>query len=311
MKGISVQVGRKGPRLLHGISFDAHAGEVLVVLGANGSGKSTLLRTVGGELHPSEGSILWKGRELGRHRIDDLARERAFLDQQSRVPFAFTAQEIVRMGRYPFYAHTPDAVDEEAVDTALEAMHVVDLRHRSMPTLSGGEQQRIHIARVFAQLHRARGTSLLLMDEPLNDLDIRHQHAVLGMARQKAAEGACVIIILHDVDLALRYADRLLLLHGGRVVRHGAAHAILDAAVLEAVYGMPAEVITDPITGGTRVHFGPPATGSRAAVTSSREECAAGRAGPDRSAPALITRRGPAPRAGGTWERAALAASSA
>lgn len=254
---ISVRAGRKGPVLLQGISFHGLGGEVLVVLGANGSGKSTLLRTIGGELRPMSGSLRWKGVPLDEHRLEDLARERAFLDQQSRVPFAFTAREIVRMGRYPFYTSAPDAEDEHAVDTALQAMHANSFQHRTMPTLSGGEQQRVHIARVLAQLHKPATQALLLMDEPLNDLDIKHQHAVLELARQKAREGACVIVVLHDVELATRYADRLLLMKGGRIVGLGTPEEVLDPCLLSSVYDMPAEVITDPVTGEQRVWFGP------------------------------------------------------
>lgn len=253
---IFVRAGRKGPQLLHGLSFQAHAGEVIVVLGANGSGKSTLLRTIGGELKAEKGRIRWKDVPLDRHPLQELARERAFLDQQSRVPFAFTAREIVRMGRYPFFANVPSAADEQAVDIALRAMHAEGFQHRTMPTLSGGEQQRVHIARVLAQLHGVSAGALLLMDEPLNDLDIKHQHAVLELAREKASEGACVIVVLHDVELATRYADRLLLMKGGRIVGLGTAEEILDPELLSAVYDMPAEVIVDPITGEHRVRFG-------------------------------------------------------
>src|SRR5690242_10641250 len=112
---ISVKAGRKGPTLLHGVSFRSLPGEFLVVLGANGSGKSTLLRTIGGDLHASTGAIRWKGRALAEHDLRVLSQQRAFLDQQSRVPFAFTAREIVRMGRYPFFRQAPSAADEEAV----------------------------------------------------------------------------------------------------------------------------------------------------------------------------------------------------
>lgn len=271
LEDISVQVGRKGPTLLQGITFEAYPGEVLVVLGANGSGKSSLLRTIGGELDPQHGAVHWMGRPMAAHRLGDLAKERAFLDQQSRVPFAFTAREIVRMGRYPYYVNTPSDLDEEAVDLALEAMHAEGFQHRTMPSLSGGEQQRVHIARVMAQLHACAGPSLLLMDEPLNDLDIKHQHAVLGMARGKAAEGACVVIVLHDVDLAARYADRILLMHKGRLMGHGRPTDILDPEVLEAVYDMPAEVVVDPRTGEQRVRFGPTA-GNTSAWAMDRSE---------------------------------------
>lgn len=252
---IFVRAGRKGPQLLHDISFQAHAGEVIVVLGANGSGKSTLLKTIGGELKAGTGSIRWKGLSLEEHPLQELARERAFLDQQSRVPFAFTAREIVRMGRYPFYTNVPSPADEQAVDSALRAMHADGFQHRSMPTLSGGEQQRVHIARVLAQLHGVSTNALLLMDEPLNDLDIKHQHAVLELAREKASEGACVIVVLHDVELATRYADRLLLMKGGRIVGLGTVEDILDPDLLSTVYDMSAEVIVDPITGERRVRF--------------------------------------------------------
>lgn len=256
VRGISVRAGRNGPVVLHDVGFQVRTGELLVVLGANGSGKSTLLRTIGGELRPLSGSVRWMGRPMEQYRLADLARERAFLDQQSRVPFAFTAREVVRMGRYPFKGHDRERHDEEAVDMALEEMRATGFQHRPMPLLSGGEQQRVHIARMLAQLHRPAGPSLLLMDEPLNDLDIKHQHAVMELARAKAHRGACVIAVLHDVDLAARYADKLLFLQGGACMGMGRPAEVLDPGVLEAVYDMPAAVQVDPLTGECRVRFG-------------------------------------------------------
>ncbi len=253
---ITVTVGRKGPVLVDDVSFQVAPGCLLAVLGANGAGKSTLLRAIGGEGHVARGTVRWKGGPVADIPLETIARERAFLDQHSTVPFAFTVREVVMMGRYPHLTAVPSKADEAAVDRALDRMRITELQHRPMPSLSGGERKRAHIARAMVQLGNSGGPSLLLMDEPLNDLDVKHQLAVMGHARTYAEAGHCVVAVLHDVNLAARYAHRILLMAGGRTLALGTPREVLAPRVLEQAYGMHAMVMPHPLTGTPWVHFG-------------------------------------------------------
>jgi iron complex transport system ATP-binding protein len=253
---ITVAAGRKGPVLVNDVSFQVPPGRLLVVLGANGAGKSTLLRAIGGEVRATRGTVQWKEKTIADIPLAVIARERAFLGQHSEVPFAFTAREVVMMGRYPHFTGLPSSADEDAVDRAMMHMHIEALQHRPMPSLSGGERKRVHIARVMAQLDNGDRTSLLLMDEPLNDLDVKHQLAVMEHARAYAEAGHCVVAVLHDVNLASRYAHRILLMGHGRTLALGEPRDVLVPELLEQAYGMPAHVLPHPVTGAPWVHFG-------------------------------------------------------
>lgn len=253
---ISVKVGRKGPALLRNVSFQAAPGEFTTVLGANGAGKSTFLRAIAGALEVASGSIHWNGRLLMDRNLLEMARERAMLDQLSMVPFMFTGREVVTMGRY---AHIEQGGEETgtAVDKAIDVMRAGRYQHRPMPSLSGGEQKRIHIARIIAQLDDSSpGPKLMLLDEPLNDLDVKHQHALLDFAQERARAGNCVIAVLHDVNMASQYADRILLLGNGITIAQGTPEEVLNSANLALAYGMEATVTEHPITAKPWVHFG-------------------------------------------------------
>jgi iron complex transport system ATP-binding protein len=259
---ITVKAGRSGPLLLREASFSAAPGRFLAVLGPNGSGKSTLLKAIGGELPALDGSLRWKGTRVQDLDLRSIARERAFLDQHGSVPFAFTAREVVMMGRYPYFSTVPSRTDVAAVDKAMAVMHVDGYQDRPMPLLSGGERQRVHIARTIAQLENASmEPTLWLLDEPLNDLDIAHQHILLAFARAYAERGHCVIAVLHDVNLAAQYAHRFLLLQQGRILAQGSAGDVMQVPLLSSAYGMSAHVGRHPFLDAPWVHFGAASTG--------------------------------------------------
>ena len=238
---------RDRKRLLRDVSFAVEAGELVVVLGPNGAGKSTLLRLLAGDLAVQEGEVRWKDRPMKGHDPKELARSRAVLGQHNAVGLAFTVEEVVRMGRYPYYGNVPSRNDDQAVDRALQGAHLDVLRPRVLDTTSGGEQQRTHIARVFTQVdNTAPGPRLLLLDEPLNDLDIRHQHALMDGAKSFAKAGHCVLAVLHDVNMAAQYADRILLMQAGRINASGAPDEVLTAAILSEAYGLTAQVMPHP-----------------------------------------------------------------
>ena len=238
---------RDRKRLLHKVCFSVEPGELVVLLGPNGAGKSTLLRLLAGDLPLQEGSIQWNGASLQGRDPRELAKSRSVLGQHNAVGLAFTVEEVVRMGRYPYYGNTPANSDLEAVDRAMHTALLDPLRARVLDTTSGGEQQRTHIARAFTQVdNTAPGTRLLLLDEPLNDLDIRHQHALMNAARAFAKEGHCVLAVLHDVNMAAQYADRILLMKSSRITAAGAPDEVLTASILTEAYGLNAQVMPHP-----------------------------------------------------------------
>ncbi|MGB3527313.1 MAG: heme ABC transporter ATP-binding protein [Flavobacteriales bacterium] len=233
--------------LLHDVTFAVEPGELVVLLGPNGAGKSTLLRLLAGDLPLQQGSIQWNGAAMQDRDPQELAKSRSVLGQHNAMGLAFTVEEVVRMGRYPYYGNTPAASDLEAVDRAVQTALLDPLRARVLDTTSGGEQQRTHIARAFTQVdNTAPGTRILLLDEPLNDLDIRHQHALMHAARSFAKEGHCVLAVLHDVNMAAQYADRIILMKASRITASGAPDEVLTAPILTEAYGLNAQVMPHP-----------------------------------------------------------------
>jgi iron complex transport system ATP-binding protein len=237
-----------GPRpVLADVSLAVAAGELVGVIGPNGGGKTTLVRLLSGVLAPDTGIVRLDGRPLAAYRRRDLARRLAVVPQDPTLEFPFTALEVVLMGRAPHLAALgfPRAGDVEIARAAMARLGVGKLEDRPLDRLSGGERQRILLARALAQ-----EPAVLLLDEPTTHLDLRHQvgiyDVVHGLAR---ARGVAVVSVLHDLNLAALYCDRLVLLAGGRVVRHGAPAEVLEAGILRAAYATDVQVTVNPATG--------------------------------------------------------------
>ncbi|WP_210640948.1 MULTISPECIES: heme ABC transporter ATP-binding protein [unclassified Pseudomonas] len=239
-QNLHIQRGRKA--VLAAVDLVLHPGEVLGVLGPNGAGKSTLLAGLCGELRPAQGQVLLDDRPLSQWEGAERARRLAVLPQSSTLDFAFRVEEVVGMGRLP---HQSGRVrDGQIVELALQAADATHLHGRSYLALSGGERQRVHLARVLAQLWPGEAGQTLLLDEPTSMLDPLHQHTILQAVREFADRGAAVLVILHDLNLAARYCDRLLLLASGRPVALDTPQQVLRPEPLKAVFGL--EVLVQP-----------------------------------------------------------------
>jgi iron complex transport system ATP-binding protein len=235
----AVGVRRGGRWLLRDVDAVVVPGQVLAIIGPNGAGKSTLLSVLSGALRPNEGGVVLEGTLLHRWRARDLARRRAVMAQSARAAFAFTARQVVALGRLPWHG-TPHAADDAAaIARAAQQAGVEHLAGRTIATLSGGEAARVHFARTLAQLDPARPNAALLLDEPTASLDAAHRGHLLRHARAQAALGVAVAIVLHDLNEALFVADAVLMLHEGRVAAHGPPRAVLRPEVLQPVYGVP------------------------------------------------------------------------
>ncbi|WP_043319273.1 heme ABC transporter ATP-binding protein [Microbulbifer sp. HZ11] len=244
---LSIQYPRAASPLLEHISLGFACGEVTALLGPNGCGKTSLLRAISGELDYS-GRIHLFGRpqadwyrSQSEHRA--LARRYGLLAQHSNVNFAFTSREVVQLGLGPGSLSRVEQGDR--VEHFMQRADVWHLRDRLFPSLSGGEKQRVQLARVLSQLSLAEPgeEKILLLDEPTSALDLKHQHQVLALAGEIAGENTAVVAVLHDLNLAARYADRMVMLANGQVQADGTPAALLQPDLVERVYGYRGQLV--------------------------------------------------------------------
>jgi iron complex transport system ATP-binding protein len=242
---LSVSYGAR--RVLRDVSLTVEEGEVLALIGPNGSGKSTVVRAISGVIPVKGGSVRTDGLDLLTAPAAQRARMLAVVPQAAVLPPAFSVMETVLLGRTPylnFLGHVSEA-DDDIARRALERVDALDLSERKIGELSGGEQQRVLLARALAQ-----STPILVLDEPTSHLDLHHQVSLLELVRTLAREDSlAVLITLHDLNLAARYADRVALLVEGRVTAQGSPGEVLDPAVISAAYHLPVTVIPNPLDG--------------------------------------------------------------
>lgn len=240
----NIVVERSGRRLLDDVSIELRAGEILAVLGPNGAGKSTLMGALSGDIDPDAGEVLFAGESLAHWNLTQLSRRRSVLLQDNQVMFPFTVHQVVEMGRAPWRRTPLEDEDHEAISWAVDKTNIRHLGNRRVPTLSGGERARTAFARVIAGR-----TGVLMLDEPTAALDLGHQEELLHLVRESANAGNAVLIVVHDLNLAAAYADRIALLSRGKLVASGSPEAALTAETVSTVYETPVEVIPHPVTG--------------------------------------------------------------
>ncbi|MFJ9370434.1 heme ABC transporter ATP-binding protein [Nocardia sp. NPDC101769] len=248
LRARNVSAKRGDRTVLEGVDFPVIAGQIVALVGPNGAGKSTLLAALAGELELSGGSVELDGHALTHWTHLDMARRRAVLPQSHTVGFPFRAREVVAMGRSPWARTDRQDHDDEAIAAAMAATDVERFAARPFPALSGGERARVALARVLAQ-----DTATLLLDEPTAALDLGHQEQVLHLARERAAAGAAVVVVLHDLGVAAAYADRVAVLEAGRIAADGPPRQILTPELLTRVYQHPVDVFDHPVTGAQLV----------------------------------------------------------
>lgn len=242
----TVSVMLQGETRVDAVGFQLQAGEVAVIIGPNGAGKTTLLRAVTGEVAVSAGAINLCGRPLSQWSLRDRARHMAVLPQASHLSFPYRVAEVVALGRMP---HSSGRLcDDRIVAQAMRALDIEHLRDRLYPRLSGGEKQRTQLARVLSQIWRAEDATsrLLILDEPTAALDLGHQQALMQTVRDFARQGVGVLLVMHDINLALRYADRLLAMGDGRLLAEGPTGSVLTEALLEQLFGVSVTLLHDP-----------------------------------------------------------------
>lgn len=253
-----------GARILDDVTVRFRPNRLNVILGPNGAGKSTLLKVATGLLTPTAGEVRYGSRPLGSFAPDELARTRAVLSQHVDVAFPLSVADVVLMGRYPHYGRTPHARDRAIVARALDLVGMTGYRGRAYPTLSGGEQQKVQLARVLAQIWNAddagdgappRDPKCLFLDEPTSSLDVHYQLHLLEIARGLLETNCTVVAVLHDLNVALQYGDAFFLLDGGRLAAETDDAAALSRDLLERVFRVRADRAVDSETGETFWRF--------------------------------------------------------
>lgn len=227
--------------LLDRVSARVHGGETVAIVGPNGAGKSTLLRLLSGDLRCTGGGVRLKGRDLASFSSRDLANHRVMLSQHVNVSFPFTVEEIVAMGA----GDRPRSIAAPLVDAAIAELDLTPFRHRELPTLSGGEQQRAHFARILVQLacgEAEQGPGVLLLDEPTSSLDLRHQINLVETAKRRARTGTAVVAVLHDLNLAVRFADRIIVLRKGTVAADGSPAETITNEMIRDVFDVETSI---------------------------------------------------------------------
>ncbi|WP_067541929.1 ABC transporter ATP-binding protein [Nocardia crassostreae] len=233
--------------IVDGLSIDIEPGLITTVIGPNGCGKSTLLRSLGRLLRPKDGRVVLDGKAISTMKTKDIARIVGMLPQTPVAPEGLTVADLVARGRHPHqsWLRQWSADDESEVTTALEQTGIADLADRTLDELSGGQRQRAWISMALAQ-----GTDILLLDEPTTYLDLAHSLEVLDLVdRLHDDYGRTVVMVLHDLNLAIRYSDRLVVMCDGRIVAQGRPDDIVTAELLQEVFDLRAEVLEDPVSG--------------------------------------------------------------
>lgn len=243
-RGLSLGYGDR--LVVEGLDLEIPHGALTAIVGPNACGKSTLLRSLVRLQPPRAGAVELDGRAVATWKAKEVARELGFLPQTALAPEGIRVEALVRRGRYAHQSvlggWTPTDVD--AVDRAMASAGVSDLADRLLTELSGGQRQRVWIAMVLAQ-----ETPYLLLDEPTTFLDIAHQYELLRLLRDLVDNGRTVVVVLHDLNQAARFADHVVAMREGRVVAHGAPADVVTADVVEQVFGMQAVVVPDPVAG--------------------------------------------------------------
>lgn len=249
LRGVSYVAG--ATPIVSDVSLVLPDGKFTVVLGPNGAGKSTVLKLATALLRPTAGAVMYDGDDIRRLSLRTLASRRAVLSQHVELAFTLPVEDVVLMGRYPYYGRVPSSLDRDIVTRALGIVGMDGRRLQPYPTLSGGEQQKVQLARVLAQIwnyDEPRSPRFLFLDEPTTSLDVHYEIHLLDVARRLLDIECTVVAILHDINTALQYGDNFVFLTDGRVVA-SVGHEGVTQQLLEDVYRVRARRISDTATG--------------------------------------------------------------
>lgn len=247
---------KSGISILKDIDFTAEKGQLVSILGPNGAGKSTLLSLLANEICQNKNNIELKSIAYHNWPSKELPKHKAKFSQQNNADIPLDVKEIVLMGRYPYFDSNPSKEDQQAIEDTMTQTDVFSLQNRAYNQLSGGEKQRVHLARVLAQLENDVAEKILFLDEPLNNLDVLHQHKVLHLIKQFTEKGNTAVVVLHDLNLAAQFSDKILLLKKGEKVCYDVPEKVLTREIISSVYNFPCTVCVNPVNNNPLIIFG-------------------------------------------------------
>lgn len=257
LKAKQIQFSHKKHRILKGVDVSLQFGEVLAIVGPNGAGKSTLINILANEKSISDDNkIYFNEKTFKEWDFKELAFHKAKFSQSNSSDIPLLVKDVVLMGRYPYFSSTPDENDWNVVFDVMDKFEILHLKDNEYNHLSGGEKQRVHLSRAFAQLKNEMTYKLLFLDEPLNNLDVRNQYKVLKEVNEFSKGNNSSIIVLHDLNLAARFADKIVLMKNGEVLAYGDPNEVFQQQIISDAYDFPCAICEHPITSDPMIIFG-------------------------------------------------------
>jgi len=256
IKAHQINYKHKEFRILDGIDVSLEYGEFLAIVGPNGAGKSSLLSVLADEVKSGKQKVLFKDKLIQEWNVKELSKHKAKFSQHNSNDIPLEVKDVVMMGRYPYFDAQPDKEDLEAMNNMMYETDIFHLKDRDYNTLSGGEKQRVHLSRVMAQLQNEITHKLVFLDEPLNNLDIKHQYKALEIIKNFTKKANSAIVVLHDLNLAAQFADKILLMKSGKVSAFGTPQEVFTAENISTAYNFPCTICGHPITNNPMIIFG-------------------------------------------------------
>ncbi|KQT30956.1 heme ABC transporter ATP-binding protein [Chryseobacterium sp. Leaf405] len=255
IKAQQINYKHKEFHILDSVDVSLGYGEFLAIVGPNGAGKSSLLSVLANEVK-SKQEILFKDKNISDWQVRELSKHKAKFSQHNSNDIPLEVKDVVMMGRYPYFDAQPRQEDHEAMNNMMYETDVYHLKDREYNTLSGGEKQRVHLSRVMAQLQNEIEKKLVFLDEPLNNLDIKHQYKALEIIKKFTENSNSAIVVLHDLNLAAQFADKILLMKSGKVAAYGTPTEVFTAENISKAYNFPCTICEHPITNNPMIIFG-------------------------------------------------------
>lgn len=257
IKGHQINYQSQKVSILKDVDIQVGYGEFLAIVGPNGAGKSSLLNVLANEIKTDKKQdIHFKDKILTDWNFEDLSKHKAKFSQHNAQDIPLLVKDVVMMGRYPYFSSQPHSNDFISTEKAMVETDVIHFQNREYNSLSGGEKQRVHLSRVLAQLDNDVDKRLLFLDEPLNNLDIKHQYRTLELIKKFTENGNTAIVVLHDLNLAARFADKILLMEKGKVLAHGSPAEVFTQETISKAYNFPCTISKHPVNNDTMILFG-------------------------------------------------------
>ena len=256
LKANQIQYKHKEFFILDEVNVSLEYGEFLAIVGPNGAGKSSLLSILANEIKQEKQKILFKDKNIRDWEVRELSMHKAKFSQHNSNEIPLQVKDVVMMGRYPYFDSQPRKEDFEAMNKHLYETDVYHLKDREYSTLSGGEKQRVHLSRVMAQVENEIEKKLIFLDEPLNNLDVKHQYKALEIIKKFTRNHNSAIVVLHDLNLAAQFADKILLMKSGKVSAYGTPEEVFTAENISKAYNFPCTIFENPVNANPMIVFG-------------------------------------------------------